>query len=70
VGQAGGGGLAKVPELDSSRFAKLVREAGLLDKSFDLTSADLIFAKVRRARPGVALTTTAVTPGSLMSIVN
>lgn len=43
-------GLAKVPELDSSRFAKLVREAGLLDKCFDLTSADLIFAKVRRAR--------------------
>lgn len=55
TGQAGssaGSGLAKAPELDSSRFAKLVREAGLLDKAFDLTSADLVFAKVRGVEAG------------------
>jgi hypothetical protein len=46
AGSAASSGLAKAPELDSSRFAKLVREAGLLDKAFDLTSADLVFAKV------------------------
>eukprot|EP00775_Hariotina_reticulata_P004264 gene4264-4515_t len=34
-------------QLDGFRFAKLCREAGLVDRSFSSTAADLIFTKVK-----------------------
>jgi hypothetical protein len=55
LGQAGGGGCSpsspssapdRAAGLDSSRFAKVCREAGLLGGRFDQTAADLVFAKV------------------------
>lgn len=48
-----------VADMDSAKFAKLCKDAGLIGRGFTVTDADLIFTKVRpgprrgRAGPGL-----------------
>lgn len=39
---------AQSTEMDTSRFAKLCRECKLIDKAFNQTRADLVFAKAKQ----------------------
>lgn len=41
------GSANKHVDMDGARWAKLCREVGLFDRAFNLTKADLIFAKAK-----------------------